>query len=359
MLYRTILAIESSCDETAAAVVRDGVETLSSYLASSADVHEKTGGVVPEVAARKQVEYIIPVISETLTRLYIKVNDKVPADQKELTTFSKDFIDAVAVTIGPGLIGSLVVGVEAAKALCVAWNKSAIPVNHLVGHVYGNFLDTESSTPAKELAFPAVVLVVSGGHTDLVLMKGHGKFEYLGGTLDDAAGEAFDKTARLMGITKYLMGGPSLSARAFTCINHALANKLPRPMIDSDNFDFSFSGLKSAVKRLYSETLSFDEVSSLAKDFENSVVEVLTYKTMKAVKKYGAASLLICGGVAANRVLRESLKIACDLEHTPFFVPPLPLCGDNAVYIASAAFFNQNVKELDKIKADPSLGVMD
>ncbi len=359
MVYRTILAIESSCDETAAAVVKDGVEVLSSYLASSADVHEKTGGVVPEVAARKQVEYIIPVISETLTKLYSKINGKVPTDQEELTNFAKDFIDAVAVTVGPGLIGSLVVGVEAAKALCVAWDKPAIPVNHLVGHIYGNFLNTESAVPSKEIVFPAVVLVVSGGHTDLVLMKGHGEFVYLGGTLDDAAGEAFDKTARLLGITKYLMGGPSLSTRASTCVNHTFENKLPRPMMGSDNFDFSFSGLKSAVKRLYSETLSSDEVSSLAKDFENSVVEVLTYKTMKAVKKYGVASLLICGGVAANRVLRESLKKASNFEHTPFFVPPLSLCGDNAVYIASAAFFNQNVKELDKIKADPSLGVMD
>ncbi len=359
MAYRTILAIESSCDETAAAVVRDGVGILSSYLASSADVHEKTGGVVPEVAARKQVEYIVPVISETLTRLYIKMNGKPPVDQKELTDFSKDFIDAIAITVGPGLIGSLVVGVEAAKALCVAWNKPAIPVNHLVGHIYGNFLDTENETPSKEIVFPAVVLVVSGGHTDLVLMKGHGDFVYLGGTLDDAAGEAFDKTARLMGITKYLMGGSSLSARASTCTNHTFANKLPRPMIDSNDFDFSFSGLKSAVKRLYSETLSQDEVSSLAKDFENSVVEVLTYKTMRAVRKNEAASLLICGGVAANRVLREGLKTACNFEHTPFFMPPLSLCGDNAVYIASAAYFNPNVKELDKIKADPSLGVMD
>ena len=290
-MFRTIFAIESSCDETAAAVVKDGVEILASYLASSADVHEKTGGIVPEVAARKQVEYIVPVISETLMRLYVKENGKSPTDQKELTDFSKDFIDAVAVTIGPGLIGSLVVGVEAVKALSVAWNKPVIPVNHLIGHIYGNFLNTESLEPSKKITFPAVVLVVSGGHTDLVLMKGHGKFVYLGGTLDDAAGEAFDKTARLLGITKYLAGGPSLSKRAEICINHTFENKLPRPMMYSNNFDFSFSGLKTAVKRLYSETLSQDEISSLAKDFENSVCEVLTYKTIKAVEKYGAASL--------------------------------------------------------------------
>jgi len=334
-----ILGIETSCDETACAVVSDGVEELASTVASSADLHEKTGGVVPEVAARKQVESITPVIETCLQEAGIEN--------------PKQEIDAIAVTVGPGLIGSLLVGVEAAKALSLAWNKPLVPVNHLIGHIYGNFVDGQT---AAEIQFPAVVLIVSGGHTDLVIMRDHGKFEYLGGTLDDAAGEAFDKVARLMGLSKYL-GGAMLSGKAAECQDNVLMGRLPRPMMDREGFDFSFSGLKTAVLRLVEKEKYPVEV--VACEFEEAATEVLVEKTVKAAKKVKAASILLGGGVAANQKLRTRLKYAAEEISTPVFVPPLKYCGDSAVYIASAAYFNYLPKPLAEITADPSLTIMD
>lgn len=336
-----ILSIETSCDETAAAVVEDGVKEICSVVSSSKDFHEKTGGIVPEVAARKQIEFIVPVIDQTLKEFGFSVTDA----QKE--------IDAIAVTVGPGLIGSLVVGVEAAKALALSWNKPLISVNHLVGHFYANFLTEDTS---KNIKFPAVVMVVSGGHTDLILMKGHGNFEYIGGTLDDAAGEAFDKTARLLGLAKYL-GGRMLSEKALDCKENILKNKLPRPMLNQDNFDFSFSGLKTAVKRLVQN--GDYPVECICREFEDAVVEVLVEKTFKAVKKYNAVSVLLGGGVSANSRLRDEMKKHAEKEKIELHIPPLRLCTDNAVYIASAAFFNQKQVPLEKIYPDPSLGIMD
>jgi len=327
-----ILGIETSCDETACAVVEDGVKEISSCVASSKDFHEKTGGIVPEVAARKQVESIIPVINETL-------KDQSP--QK---------IDAIAVTVGPGLIGSLVVGVEAAKALSLAWGKPLIPVNHLVGHIYSSFVG------GNKIEFPAVVLVVSGGHTDLVLMENHGDFRYLGGTLDDAAGEAFDKTARLLGLSKYL-GGVLLSKKASECSKNTIAGKLPRPMINENNFDFSFSGLKTAVKRLIEKNEYPVEV--VAREFEEAVVDCLVTKTIKAAKKYSTKSIMLGGGVAANSCLRKRLEEESKVFGVKLYVPPINLCGDNAVNIASVAFFVGKEKSLDQIHANPSLGIMD
>ncbi len=335
-----ILAIESSCDETAAAVVKDGVKELCSVVASSKELHEKTGGIVPEVAARKQVEFIIPVIQETLNKF----------KEKEIS----GVIDAVAVTVGPGLVGSLVVGIEAAKTLALAWNKAIIPVNHLVGHIYANFVDNE-----KEIRFPAVGLLVSGGHTDLILLKGHGEFEYLGGTLDDAAGEAFDKTARLLGLAKYL-GGVQLSKKAAECIKNLAVGKLPRPMINENNFDFSFSGLKTAVRRMV-EKHEYPE-DSVACEFENAVVDVLVAKTIKAAKCFKVTSVLMGGGVAANQQLRTRLQNETEKLGLSFYVPPVRLCTDNAVYIASAAYLvgeQAKAYSFNEVKANPSLGIMD
>lgn len=365
-----ILAIETSCDETAAAVVEDGVKEITSVLASSEELHQKTGGIVPEVAARKQVEYIIPVISETIEKAQLALDLK-----SHHEAVSK--IDAIAVTIGPGLIGSLIVGVEAAKALSFVWSKPLIPVNHLIGHIYGNFLDnTNADTiykPVEQIKFPAVVLIVSGGHTDLILMHGHGKFEYLGGTLDDAAGEAFDKTARLLGLSKYL-GGAVLSEKAAECNKNILAKTLPRPMIHENNFDFSFSGLKTAAKRLIERSLEKNIVSiaEISREFEEAVVDVLVTKTIRAAKKFDAKSILLAGGVAANTNLRNRLKFEAESLNIPVFVPPVRLCTDSAVYIASAAYFKhvdrsgvyqtayQKLQmDFSKIKANPSLGVMD
>jgi len=329
-----ILGLETSCDETACAVVGDGVREVASVVASSSAFHHKTGGIVPEVAARKQLEFIVPVLEETLQDI------------------DKNAIAAIAVTTGPGLIGSLLVGVAAAKTLSLVWGIPLIPVNHLVGHIYANFIGSSEAS----IKFPALGFVVSGGHTDLVLMHGHGSFDFLGGTLDDAAGEAFDKTARLLGISNYL-GGPLLSKRAAACTNNTLQGVLPRPLITSANFDFSFSGLKTAVRRLAEE--GNYPVDIIACEFETAVVDVLVEKALRAAKEYDVASLLLGGGVAANSQLRSRLKYTFENIGIPVFIPPVRLCTDNAIYIASAAFFNQHYKSIGDLKPNPSLSILD
>ncbi len=335
-----ILAIESSCDETACAIVKDGVEEIASIIASSKEMHEATGGVVPEIAARKQIEFIVPVIEQTMKK----------------ANFNPNQIDAIAVTVGPGLIGSLLVGVEAAKALALAWNKPLIPVNHLIGHIYGNFLKRSTQTGADGIKFPCAVLIISGGHTDLVLMRGHGDFEFIGGTLDDAAGEAYDKTARLLGLAKYL-GGAELSKLAATCTENKAKGILPRPMLDRDDFDFSFSGLKTAVKNLIEKNIY--PADCIAREFEDAVVEVVVTKTVKAALKYNCKQILVGGGVSANKFLRQSLISKAENRGISVLFPDFDLCTDNAIYIASAAYFNNNPQELSKVIADPSLGIMD
>ncbi len=347
------MAIESSCDETACAVVENGTTEIASELASSADVHHKTGGIVPEVAARKQVEFILPVIESTVQKAanYFKISPNQVRNK----------IDALAVTVGPGLAGSLIVGVEACKTLALAWNKPVIPVNHLVGHIYANFID--ESTPELKATredglFPAVVLVVSGGHTDLVLMKNHGDLEYLGGTIDDAAGEAFDKAARLLNLGMYL-GGANLSKTAGDYVGAPSPEKLPRSFIYQHNFDFSFSGLKTAVKRLVDKNVC--SVSAIAKEFEEAVVEVLVEKTLKAAEFTNAKSIFLGGGVSANQKLRRETidKTAARLSNIVVKIPPIRLCTDNAISIASAAFFNQTYKPLSQIVFNPSLTIKD
>lgn len=346
-----ILGIESSCDETAAAVIEDGTKILSNVVATSLEMHAKTGGIIPENAARQQVKSIIPVIKEAL-----------------LTTSTQPLvpnIDAIAVTIGPGLIGSLLVGVETAKTLAYIWNKPIIPVNHLIAHIYANWLTANSnqSSVISNPKFPALALVVSGGHTDLVLMKDHGKLEYLGGTRDDAAGEAFDKCARLLGLP--YPGGPSISTEAGKALGTRLLgtsklNLFPRPLINEKTFDWSFSGLKTAVAReVKGKKLKEKEKQRLAAEVQEAIVDVLVDKTISAVEKYKPKSLLLAGGVAANTRLRKKMEYGIsNMENdVKLFIPEPKFCTDNAAVIASCAFFHNHPIPWQKISANPELTI--
>jgi N6-L-threonylcarbamoyladenine synthase len=355
-----ILGIETSCDETSAAVVNaseheNKVELLSNVIATSLALHAKTGGIIPEVAAREQVKFIIPVIEEAMSVL------KNPQEE----------IDAIAVTVGPGLIGSLLVGVETARTISYIWNKPIIPVNHLFGHIYANFIrsnsklrtsfDPELRTEGQnskidnEIEFPAIALIVSGGHTDLVLMKNHRDIKWLGGTRDDAAGEAFDKTGRLLNLP--YPAGPEIEKLA-TGVEKDVYH-FPRPLMDSDDFDFSFSGLKTAVLREVQKIKdpSFDEIKNLSYSLQEAIFAVLTKKTIKAAKEFDVKSILLGGGVAANQTLRKAFEFEIrnlKLE-IPLFVPPKKLCTDNAGMIAAAAFFNLEKTDWRHISANPEL----
>lgn len=356
-----ILGIETSCDETAATVVKDGTHILANVTATSAGLHEVTGGVIPEEAARKQLESILPVIDLALTDAGLAHTD----------------IDQLAVTCGPGLIGSLLVGVETAKTLALAWAKPLVPVNHLVGHVYANWVEAKST-----IAFPALVLVVSGGHTDLVLMRAHGKFAWLGGTRDDAAGEAFDKTARLLGLP--YPGGPKLAQVADSYRKtHPDLTLFPRPMLTTPDYDWSFSGLKTAalnyVKDLYftgraRHPLSLADYEQVAKDakvkravpqlaaeIQEAICDVLVTKTLRAAAEYKPKSLLLSGGVAANARLKELFQAKLSAQRLPlaFQVPQPKYCTDNAAMIAAAAHFAGKPMPWEKIAADPSLTIAD
>lgn len=366
-----ILGIETSCDETAAAVVEDGIHILSNVVATSSEMHAKTGGIIPEQAARQQVKSIIPVISGAISEaLTIKPSNHTTMDSmaKWLNGQIVKNIDAIAVTVGPGLIGSLLVGVETAKTLSYLWKKPIVPVNHLAAHVYANWLDQKSNVPR----FPALALVVSGGHTDLVLMKGHGKLKWIGGTRDDAAGEAFDKTARLLGLG--YPGGPAISAEANKFLNqspitereapsstyHQSLNLFPRPMIDENTFDFSFSGLKTAVLRKVEQVGKVEQVvQELAAEIQEAIVDVLVEKTLKAANKFKPKSLLLSGGVAANKRLKEKFesRIKAEKLSVKFHVPPAKLCTDNAAYIASYAHFNFHPVDWKIVKANPQLTI--
>ncbi|MBI2267914.1 MAG: tRNA (adenosine(37)-N6)-threonylcarbamoyltransferase complex transferase subunit TsaD [Candidatus Blackburnbacteria bacterium] len=392
-----ILAIETSCDETTAAVVENGTTILSNVVASSAEMHAKTGGIIPEQAAREQVKAIIPVVQESLALAMKQLGHKAIKHHGSIASSHHSFIDTIATTIGPGLIGSLLVGVETARTLSWTWNKPLVPINHLIGHVYANWLNhtiKRHSSIASSLhrsmasshhsipTLPAIALVVSGGHTDLVLLKNHGELKWIGGTRDDAAGEAFDKTARLLGLG--YPGGPAIASAAAKLkiavrgsSNYSpreagkLKIKLPRPLLDKDNYDFSFSGLKTAVLR---EVDKFKKshvqsqnpashlslpTSALAYETQESITDVLVDKTLKAVQNYGVNTLLVAGGVAANKRLHEKfqqriLDLNLDLD---LHIPPPQLCTDNAAMIASAAYFNYKPTEWEKVTVHPSLTI--
>lgn len=311
-----ILAIESSCDETAAAIIKNGREVLSNVVSTQIAIHQKFGGVVPEVASRKHMEYINVVISEALEQAGLTLPE----------------ISAVAVTYGPGLVGSLLVGVAAAKALAFGAGKPLIGVHHIEGHIYGNFL------AHPELKPPMLCLVVSGGHTNIVLIKEHGQYVSLGQTRDDAVGEAFDKVARAMGLA--YPGGPIIDKLATE--GNANNVPLPRVWLEEGSYDFSFSGLKSAVlnylnkqKMMNAEIIPAD----VAAAFQASVVEVLVGKTMRAAEEYQMDTILLAGGVAANSGLRESLGEACAKAGKKLYFPPMEYCTDNAAMIGAAAYY--------------------
>lgn len=312
-----ILGIETSCDETAAAVVEDGRIILSSVVASQIDLHAKFGGVFPEVASRQHIKTIYPIIDEALHQAHLTLND----------------LDAIAVTRGPGLPGSLVVGMNAAKGLVLGTNLPLLGISHLEGHLYSAWLYKSDTTPTREPKFPLVALIVSGGHTELVLMKDHLQYQHLGATLDDAAGEAFDKVARLLGLE--YPGGPSIQ-NASTDGNPAAYN-FPRSWLE-DSWDFSFSGLKTAVMRevqLFGTQKSLP-VADLAASFQEAVVDVLVTKTIRAVKEYSAKNIVVAGGVSANRALRHSIQVRATC---PLNIPPIWLCTDNAAMIACAGYY--------------------
>jgi N6-L-threonylcarbamoyladenine synthase len=347
-----ILAIETSCDETGAAVVQKSpkdtyARLISNSLASSLTLHTKTGGVIPEVAAREQLKYILPVIDTTLKKAGLSFTKTTPPE-----------IDAIAVTYGPGLIGSLLVGVETAKTLYYVWNKPLIPVNHLYGHIYANFISENEQTKMikQSIIFPALALVVSGGHTDLVIMNNHGKLNWIGGTRDDAAGEAFDKIGRLIGLTAY-PAGPAIEKAAQKGTTKRF--HFPRPMLHSTDFDFSFSGLKTAVLYEVRKLGKLDDqtVADISLETENAIVDILVTKTLKAAEKYQVKSILLGGGVAANIKLQSSLssKISALKSDISLHIPSKSLCTDNAAMIGAAAFYNNKEVSWRDLAANPQL----
>ncbi len=314
-----ILGIETSCDETSAAVVSDGRVIHSSAVTSQMDLHAEYGGVFPEVASREHVKAIYAIVDQALEEAHLNIQD----------------IDAVAVTRGPGLAGSLVVGVNMAKGLSLAAGKPLIGINHLEGHIYSAWLYPANASPHQPPRFPLLALLISGGHSELVLVKDHLQYQRLGGTLDDAAGEAFDKVARLLDLS--YPGGPAIQKASHS--GSATAFNFPRAMME-DTWDFSFSGVKTSVLRTV-ESLQAEgrplPVEDLAASFQAAVVDVLIKKTLMAADAYKVREIIVAGGVSANKRLRE--KILSESKR-PVHIPPLSLCTDNAAMIAGAAYYH-------------------
>lgn len=308
-----ILGIESSCDETSASIVKNGRVDISTVISSQIDVHKNYGGVVPEIASRHHVKNITIVIEECLTRANMTMDD----------------IDAIAITYGPGLIGSLLVGLEAAKTLAFVYNKPLIPVHHIAGHIYANSLE-------KEMSFPLIALVVSGGHTELILMEDHYKFEKLGGTLDDAIGECYDKVARVINLE--YPGGPKVDKLAHI---GKPSYKLPVPLQDN-SYNFSFSGLKSAVINLNHKFVQNGEKinkEDLAASFQHVAIESIISKTKKALVDNNIKNLIVAGGVAANQGLREEVEKLQKELNLNVTIPSMKYCTDNATMIAAAGYY--------------------
>jgi len=312
-------------------------------------MHEKWGGIVPEVAAREQLRCIIPVIKEALEPLNRSGNLSVEQ-------VIQKHVDAIGIAVGPGLIGSLLIGVETAKTLSYLSQKPLLPVNHVLAHMYANFL-----TPENDIRFPAISLVVSGGHTELFHMTDERTLSWIGGTIDAAAGEAFDKSARLLGFGS--RGGMAIqeAARAFKQQTVHIPLKLPRPLIHDDTLNFSFSGLKTAINREWKQSVEHsDEVTSLfAYEVQESITDVLVEKTLRAAEMYNAQSILLGGGVAANIRLRDKFSSHPSViaEQRRFFCPPVHLCTDNAAYIGSYAYFRSTPVDWKTIQATPNLSV--
>ncbi|HNT24439.1 MAG TPA: tRNA (adenosine(37)-N6)-threonylcarbamoyltransferase complex transferase subunit TsaD [Anaerolineales bacterium] len=310
-----ILGIESSCDETAAAVVEDGRRILSNVVASQVDLHAQFGGIFPEVASRQHIRAVYPIVEQALQQAHLALGD----------------VDAIAITRGPGLPGSLVIGMNMAKGLALGSGLPLVGVNHLEGHLYSAWLHPSEAEGGPGPEFPLVALIVSGGHTELVLMTEHLRYQRLGATLDDAAGEAFDKVARLLNLS--YPGGPAIQKAAQE--GNPLAFNFPRAWLDN-SWDFSFSGLKTAVLR---EVRAMEGVANplpvadLAASFQAAVIDVLISKTMRAAAEYGARAILIAGGVSANAALRQSAQMRANI---PLYIPPLWLCTDNAAMAAAA-----------------------
>lgn len=329
------MGIETSCDETAVAIIKNGREILSNVVASQIESHKRFGGVVPEIASRHHVEQITLVLEEAMAKAGVGFSD----------------LDAIAVTEGPGLVGALLVGVNAAKAIAFAHNIPLVGVHHIAGHIYANRLLTE-------FKFPLLSLVVSGGHTELVFMKEHNSFEVIGETRDDAAGEAYDKVARTLQLP--YPGGPHIDRLAQS--GNATID-LPRAWLEEDSYDFSFSGLKSAViNTLHNAEQRGESIdpNNLAASFQESVVDVLVTKTVKAAKQYHVKQVLLAGGVAANKGLRKKLEESFSpLKNMELIIPPISLCTDNAAMIAAAGtvMFEKGItSELD-LNANPGLDI--
>lgn len=345
-----ILGIETSCDETAVSVVEgneEQVKVLSNIVSSQIEIHKKYGGVIPEIAAREHVLNILPVISEAFFDAGIKREN------------IKKEIDAIAVAHGPGLITSLMSGIETAKTLSFAWDIPLIGVNHIEGHIVANFI--LENDLKKDIEFPIIVLTVSGGHTMLILMEGHGKFKMIGETRDDAAGEAFDKAAKMMGLG--YPGGPEISARAeqLSIKNYELRiNKLPRPMINSQDFDFSFSGLKTALRYALEEDKNWKEkIPDYCFEFQQAIIDVLIKKTIKAGMEHKAKTIMLAGGVSANKELRKQLEVEVSKNNFKFNMPELKYTTDNAAMMASAGYFKAlrgEFVEWKDLKVDCNLG---
>lgn len=330
----TILAIESSCDETSAAVVKNGRDVLSNIISSQIGTHKLYGGVVPEIASRQHIEAIDWVIDAALDEANTKKED----------------IDAVAVTYGPGLVGALLVGLSEAKALAFSLNKPLVPVHHIEGHIAANYIENKDWKP------PFICLVVSGGHTHLVHIKDYNNFDILGHTRDDAAGEAYDKVARVLGLA--YPGGPQIDKLAK--MGNPDAIKFPRVLLEQNSYDFSFSGLKSAVLNFINKARMTGEEfknEDVAASFQQAVVDVLVEKTIRACDEYGLKKLALAGGVSANSYLRGQMEKACNENDIEFNVPKPVLCTDNAAMIGAAGYYefiNGNVADMS-LNAYPSL----
>lgn len=325
-----ILGIESSCDESAAAVLKvsgQKTEILSSVIASQIEIHAQYGGVIPEIAAREHVLNILPTIESALKKAKITKKD----------------LKAIAITQGPGLITSLIAGIETAKALALVWKKPLIPVHHIIGHIYANFIN--QAIPPK---FPLLALVVSGGHSNLIYMSEHYSFKIIGETRDDAAGEAYDKAAKMMGLA--YPGGPIVAehAQVFRESGQTATIELPRPMLNSPDLDFSFSGLKTALLyQLQKDKKWRQRLPEYCFAFEQAIIDTLVHKTIKAAKQYQPKSILLAGGVAANTALRQQLnaKITEKLPKTMLYLPDRKYTTDNAAMIASAGYFRYYKKK--------------